>query len=497
MIALEFTFTARRYHATPWGSHTNEGQPEWPPSPWRILRALVAVWRRAAPEVPARDMASVLAALYAPPSFILPAASIGHTRHYMPMDGASSTTLTFDAFIAMAPGDNRVIVRWDQADLDAAQRELLAGLADNLPYLGRAESWCHAVLLPDAAVPADLPVNSRPVAAGMAPGQDEHVVQILCPAPDATLGELEVDTGRLRSERRTDPLTPPGSRWQIYTRPGVTVPTGLPLTRPSLPRNAEVVRFRMDVPVAGSARTLGPLPAVVEALRVGDLARRAAMSRFGRAHGTVVSPAISGRRDGAMLEHQHRHAHYIPTDEDGDGRLDHLTVWAPGGFDPAEVAALCAIPELREPGRDGDHIAIALTLLGTGSTASLPAHLRGPAHRWVSVTPFLLPRHPKVQRTPHGYVFKSDSPEDQVLAELRHRNLGEPAPGVEPGITHSPTGRHWLEFRRRRRSQEPAIGTGYGFRLVFDRDVDGPIVLGFGAHFGLGLFAPESWVDGR
>src|SRR5690606_41364458 len=34
------------YHATPWGSHANEAEIEWPPSPWRILRALVASWHR-------------------------------------------------------------------------------------------------------------------------------------------------------------------------------------------------------------------------------------------------------------------------------------------------------------------------------------------------------------------------------------------------------------------------------------------------------------------
>ena len=42
MLALGFRFPAGRYHATAWGSHVNEGVPEWPPSPWRLLRALIA-----------------------------------------------------------------------------------------------------------------------------------------------------------------------------------------------------------------------------------------------------------------------------------------------------------------------------------------------------------------------------------------------------------------------------------------------------------------------
>ena len=45
MLAIRFDFTANRYHATQWGRHVNEGVLEWPPSPWRILRAIVATWQ--------------------------------------------------------------------------------------------------------------------------------------------------------------------------------------------------------------------------------------------------------------------------------------------------------------------------------------------------------------------------------------------------------------------------------------------------------------------
>ena len=42
MPTLLLRFPGRRYHATPWGHHVNEGLIEWPPSPWRLLRALLA-----------------------------------------------------------------------------------------------------------------------------------------------------------------------------------------------------------------------------------------------------------------------------------------------------------------------------------------------------------------------------------------------------------------------------------------------------------------------
>jgi CRISPR-associated protein Csb2 len=41
---LAICFPAGRYHANPWDRAVNEGATEWPPSPWRILRALVATW---------------------------------------------------------------------------------------------------------------------------------------------------------------------------------------------------------------------------------------------------------------------------------------------------------------------------------------------------------------------------------------------------------------------------------------------------------------------
>ncbi|HFQ89125.1 MAG TPA: type I-U CRISPR-associated protein Cas5/Cas6, partial [Desulfobulbus sp.] len=46
MLAIGFRFIAGRYHATPWGRHVNEAAVEWPPSPWRIVRALAATWHR-------------------------------------------------------------------------------------------------------------------------------------------------------------------------------------------------------------------------------------------------------------------------------------------------------------------------------------------------------------------------------------------------------------------------------------------------------------------
>src|SRR5713101_3068971 len=102
MIHIELRFPAGRFHATPWGRHVNERAPEWPPSPWRLLRALVATWKRKLDgKLPESDMLALLTTLANPPSFVLPPATTGHSRHYMPWfkKGPDDKTLVFDAFV--------------------------------------------------------------------------------------------------------------------------------------------------------------------------------------------------------------------------------------------------------------------------------------------------------------------------------------------------------------------------------------------------------------
>lgn len=163
MLYMVFEFPAGRYHATPWGHHVNEGLVEWPPSPWRILRALLSTgytklgWH----EVPAemRELTEALAVTE--PTYRLPAATAGHTRHYMPIKGwkkgVQATSLVLDAFVRP---DGAIGIEWP-ADVTPAQRDLLARLLDHLGYLGRAESRVKASLISASAeLPPGTPVSS-------------------------------------------------------------------------------------------------------------------------------------------------------------------------------------------------------------------------------------------------------------------------------------------------------------------------------------------------
>ena len=87
MTVLELRFPAGRFHATPWGRHVNEGAVEWPPSPWRLFRSLIATWYlKARTEVSEETLRALISALAAkPPQFHLPKATNSHTRHYLPV----------------------------------------------------------------------------------------------------------------------------------------------------------------------------------------------------------------------------------------------------------------------------------------------------------------------------------------------------------------------------------------------------------------------------
>src|SRR2546430_2158182 len=77
-------FPLGRYHANPWNRSVNEGATEWPPSPWRLLRALIATWHTRWPDLQAPVFDGLLDALSEPPSYWTPVGWPAHTRHYLP-----------------------------------------------------------------------------------------------------------------------------------------------------------------------------------------------------------------------------------------------------------------------------------------------------------------------------------------------------------------------------------------------------------------------------
>ena len=260
---------------------------------------------------------------------------------------------------------------------------------------------------------------------------------------------------------------------------------------PTLPQsravetNFQVARFVIDSTV---------LPLAQDALPFAEQVRRALIRH--RAD-TEHSEVITGKMLNGVPLAGHAHAHYLPTDEDGDGRLDHITLYAPRGFESQDVAAFDA---LRTIYRRGNRPEVRLVLAGLGALTEFVAEpgapelrtgsrlLFGAARRWRSVTPFALPRY--ATRGGGKPARPRDLPEAQLARELRVRGLPEPLAitrrdGYE--ARERPVVR-WLEFQTRRFKGDQGHGLA-GFELEFAEPVAGPLALGFACHFGLGLFA--------
>jgi CRISPR-associated protein Csb2 len=185
VASIRIRFLTGRAHLHPWHAAPNEGRVEWPPSPWRLLRALVAVAGRGLTTLPKPDhqaafsdgwfagtvarrsrnkrapgadefwtqhvdllglttLAALLHKLTVPPVVWLPTTGIGHTRHFFAIEsGKRPGTPTFDTFAAVDP-EHPVVFEWSNLDLNEQESECWEMLVSRLLYFGRAESWCNA-----------------------------------------------------------------------------------------------------------------------------------------------------------------------------------------------------------------------------------------------------------------------------------------------------------------------------------------------------------------
>lgn len=118
------------------------------------------------------------------------------------------------------------------------------------------------------------------------------------------------------------------------------------------------------------------------------------------------------------------------------------------------------------------------THLPKGSCRRREARIVEPSSTWISLTPFVPARFVK----PRG----KNSVEGQVQSELRSRDL-PPAEQIELIDSLSDTMRTF-QLARRRGKPQPPRRIGFAVRLRFAQPVFGPIALGYGSHFGLGVF---------
>lgn len=511
MLAITIRFPAGRYHATPWGRHVNEAAIAWPPEPLRLFRALVAAWHRKLDPVqfPRADLAALLASLVdiGPPVLRLPSDAIhAHTRHYMPTKGGK-TTLVFDAFARLSPEDP-VVFAWPELSLTGDALALLDALLEAVGYFGRAESW--AVLQREDwqggfnCVPvSDSPQTVDPDT-GEILGQIARVLTPLPPAayqalrtqrlagggkpsaklqrslPESWLEALEVDTATLQSAGWSQPPIAHTVAYRVQAELQTVARRVL-----ARPKAASDIR-----PTTARFMLYGkPLPRAESALSVGEAFRLAAMGRAKRLFGEGdLPPELCGH--GLADDNRHGHAFWLPEPNER-GELDHVLVHAPGGFSAQTAQALTALRFVRWG--DGDPLQVVQEGMGSLTALAGLGRLTGESAVWRSVTPYMHPWYLKAR--------EMRTPQDRQAAVLRQLQKewqlrGEP--GALLDAAELPTvdagGRRLmpLHFQRQRRkrglSQPDSLGRFV--ELLFSQPVRGPLALGFGSHFGLGLFVP-------
>ena len=531
MTVLSLRFPAGRFHATPWGRHVNEGGTEWPPAPWRLLRALLAVWYAKASEVPEGTMRRLFERLAeAPPAYTLPPASLGHTRHYLPFNEGSNEkrTKVFDAFIHL-PEETPLLCHWD-VDLEPEERRALAILLERLSYFGRAESLVEARLL-DPAVDLVSAPNTRPLRDGdkLPPGTE--IVRLLAPLPMGDYvrwregylaaaaqfaltqsGAVPGERKASKSKKSAPPALPPDLFAALHADTGELQATGWALPPGSQPvayvrssrafdpapvRRRSISSAKALPTVARYALASAVLPRLTAAVSVADRVHQS-LVKWSRSH-----PVFTGLDEIGQPRRGHDHAHLFCEVSDRRDTITHLTVYAREGFDPS---ALLALRQLNKVWGHGGHD-IQLVLLGVGqpgdfagseSKAGQSAILQT-ATEWMSLTPFVPTRHEKFGA---GRAPKLDATGRQVGSAAHDllRLLRLHWPDTEPEIvadeltssTHPPL--RWLQFQHRRTTGDGLRGSqrGHGYRVRFNREVAGPIAVGYGAHFGLGLFQPAA-----
>ena len=534
MPTLELRFPSGHFHATPsWGHHVNEGLIEWPPSPWRLLRALIATgytkrhWQDPNPPLVAVSLLHKLASVL--PSYALPAASGSHTRHYMPQGsidkdrGVENTALVFDAFAHSV--HEAMLVHW-AVDLNVDEREMLDDLAAHLSYLGRAESWTDARLLPDDAMSAQLDcapcepdsfskrgfeqvsllaattepafqtwrdtATAEAIAASgvdqtqkkLTSGEKKKLDAAIEPFPKSLIEALQSTTSFWRKHGWSQP---PGARKVLYWRPthAIQVAPAI-LKKPVFAANpVECVLLSL----ATSTHNQHALPMRNQSLPQCARLHRALVDIASKQLGDCPSELTGCDALRQPLKTPHQHAHVFALDLDGDQHIDHFLIFAPMGLCGASQDAVRLVRQTYSKGQN----ALRLALAAQGSLKALAedvtelAPFIRPAHRWLSTTPFVPPR----------YLKKSgaNTLEGQIRSELAARGFSTEVAvrviAVNSDDSYADEARQQRHFKRVRAKLPPKQDVAFTVELTFDTEVAGPIALGYASHFGLGLFVAK------
>ena len=221
-------------------------------------------------------------------------------------------------------------------------------------------------------------------------------------------------------------------------------------------------------------QVLGERVPVSMTVAVGDAMKRTAMSQIERLQNHPPTAPEDNRY------------FWLPVDSDQDGFIDHIAVYVTGGFDHLTMSALGRISKIC----DGQSLKIDMRLVEFSSRIEIvdKCPMFGKHKAWRAATPYFMPWHIKKGSTRDAQLAK----ECKKMYGKRYEKMNLQVSVRDSAIRISnrtiPTNLFWSKHG----NQSPIRNTGEAVVLEFNREIQGPLALGFGRHFGLGLFIPDN-----
>lgn len=475
MIYIKIQFHTNQYQACAWGNHHAEGVIDWPPAPWRILRAIVAGhYNVGLSDKYLPTLKAVLHKLGAVlPSYTLP--PVTYIQHRSPRPQVNLKTAKvgpgktlYSAGLVMSSAQNELYVHWP-VTLSETEELVLSLCLSGLTYLGRKESAATVSLVEEA-----------PASNAEAAPQGTRIVAIADPEqdPDTLWNSLNLSAHENYSEQRSAVF--PGVKQATYQ---IDVPK---------PRQYQASWDRQHWVTLTMTTQDSPRLPMKLALKLTHRLHQALVSR-------CPATVFTGKEMGEpSRSHDHTIFQCIP---DRTGRyVEQVKLYSHEGYGSDALATIANCNYFQGVARGYD---VRLSLVDFGSQNQ-------EASEWESSTPFFLTRFPAVRRgkprmlTQH---YQKDSPEHQALQYLQYLpwlalnednnfyqehedGLALCSQGTVIVVAScSPFPTFW-EWEAECRHGKKVGRIGYKVKLRFTQPVTGPIVLGYAAHFGLGAMVP-------
>ena len=512
-VIFRQTFPLGRFHANPWRAFSFEDpHGEWPPSPWRLLRAILArsyqlererevrcqAWRDSLVEafctssfswrLPPFSWRGPGLRQYQPATFEWDPPNrtkkVKGRPVNIPAEKTYRPTLVHDNFWVVdgaktIPGAGIV---WWIVEGDAWSKEqlgLLDACLERMTYFGRAEAITEIQRVD--TLPNDTDINCV-----LEQMPSSGSVPVLVPTEDATLAQVQAVTDDPTVANST---VPPGARWLYVKRPAKP-PAKLPRSKPWIRKPTRLVQFAIGTRVSPPPNSI-----VVMTQRFrGRVIREFLAASWQQASEAQREAArlLTGKEsDGSPLrDHRHPHARFGILFDQVTGKAEKLLVWREQPFTDEEQRAILNAAEQELPlsfAKAGARDPWTVRLVPLDWQEPPPAGFGDQAHsRWKTVTPYVPPRYVYDRK---GRIKPGESPEEQLYLELARQRYDT----TDVTIRVDEQSAEWTRVHRPRRHRDEPTNTerrGYHALLTFDAPVCGPISLGHSSHFGLGLFVP-------